>query len=128
MSETVLSTDAPPERKGRRWVFVTLLVLLPLGLLAGGYIYLSLAADADLRDAMTEASHLEPDGWRLFDLETRRDAPEPDQNSAFRVLAVKQTLPGGWGTAPAFYELFEDLPPEARLNGSQLAARQAELA
>jgi hypothetical protein len=127
MSEAGLPSNLPPPRKGRWWVVVTLLVLLPLAALAGLYVYVSLAAEADLRDAIAEANQLEPRGWRLPDLEAQREVPDNDKNSAAQVLAVRALLPVSWGQAPAFYELFDDLRPEARLNEPQAAALRAEL-
>jgi hypothetical protein len=58
-----------PRRQGfsRRWLVVTVLVLLPLLVLAGVYFYLGQLAERELRNALAEADRLDP-GWRLDDL------------------------------------------------------------
>jgi hypothetical protein len=127
MSEAGLPPSPPPPRKGRRWVVITALALLALAAVAGLYVYVSLAAEGELRDAIAEADRLEPQGWRLHELEAQREALDNDENSAVKVLAARALLPRQWGQATAFRALFEELPPEARLNEQQITALRAEL-
>jgi len=61
------------------------LVLLPLLLLLGWYVYSGRIAESDLQKALAETDIVEP-GWRLMELESQRPALPPEQNSAVQIL------------------------------------------
>jgi hypothetical protein len=128
MSEAGLPTSSPPARAGRRWLRITLLVLLPLGLLTGIYAYLALSADWELQQAIAEADRLEPDGWRLQDLGAAQVAIADEENSALVVLAAHRLMPNRWADQLLFRNPFSDPPPpEVQLDETQVAAVRAEV-
>src|SRR5262249_20563595 len=117
-----------PRTRSFRWLRLTLLVVLPLALVGGLYVFLMLSADWELQQAIAEADRLEEGkGWQLPELEERRYVPSEDENSAPQVLLARSRLPGRWGGAAGFYELFQEQPPEARVNEQQVDALRAAL-
>jgi ABC-type transport system involved in multi-copper enzyme maturation permease subunit len=100
----------------------TVLVLLPLGLVLGEYVHLHHTADRDLRDALAEADRLDP-GWRLAELEARREMVPAEENSALQVLKAHEMLQRAgewWKNDPDL--AFDKLTPERELNAKQTAA------
>ncbi len=131
MSETeARPTTTPPPRKPRRWRFPVflgaLLLLIVVGVPLGLYLYYRAAADGALAEALAEADRLDP-GWRLEELEARREKIPDRENSALQIRAVKKRMPPNWGGDPQFSELFEQEVPEAQLNEAQVKALRAEL-
>jgi hypothetical protein len=122
--------DDPPEsapRPRRRWGCI-LVCLLVVGTVVGLLLFLGARGDRALQQAVAEADAQDP-GWRLPQLEEKREqARPPDKdNSALQVQAARRLMPAGWGSAPGYYELFQDVPPEAQYNALQIAALQDEL-
>ncbi|HJT77076.1 MAG TPA: hypothetical protein VJ739_07710, partial [Gemmataceae bacterium] len=122
-------SDSPPEptpRKRRRWGCLALGLLVPAVLLVGGYVFLRVRANQELREAVAEADRLDP-GWRLEDVEAARLQLPDQENSALQVTAVAALVPPGWAGSTAFSDLFVNLPPERQLNEAQVKALRAEL-
>src|SRR5262249_62394996 len=78
--------------KRRRLVRVALILILVILALCCGLGYRWLAQERELREAIAEADRLDP-GWRLSELEARRDPILDEKKAAFQVLAVPQPLP-----------------------------------
>jgi hypothetical protein len=95
--------------------------------IVGAVLYFTDQGERALRDAIAEADAQDPD-WRLADLEAKRVRPPDKDNSTLQVQAVQRLMPQGWGNAPGYADLFQDLPPEAQLNEPQVKALKAELA
>jgi hypothetical protein len=129
MHDPDLEDELPvrPVRPRRRLKIALLVLLLPAGLLGGGYLYLVLAANGELEAAQEEASRDDPH-WRLEEIEARRKEIPDAQNAALRVLAVQRLIPQSW-PPPQLTELFiEDPAPQEQLNEPQIAALRKELA
>jgi hypothetical protein len=80
---------------------------------------------ADAEAAVAETDQTDP-GWRLPELEAKRDNPPADENGALEVLAVAKALPGADATKAAD-EAIGDPPPEVRLNEEHAKTLQAVL-
>jgi hypothetical protein len=120
--------SAPPARARRRGRLLLTLLGLPVALLVGGYLYLILSAEWELRQAIAEADRLEaPHGWRLHELEAGRAVVVEEENSAPLLMATYGLFPVGWGRQPQFLNPLRDLPPEARLNEAQVTVLRAEV-
>jgi hypothetical protein len=139
----------PPAPKRRRRLLGCGVVLLLLFAAGGGlYRYFIYASDRDLREAEAEADRLEPEGWRLDDIESRRQVLADEDNAALVVMAMKPKLPIPWPlprpvpTFPAGDDVMvlaavgqqvyvEDelgaLPPEVQLNEALLRDLRADL-
>jgi hypothetical protein len=76
------------------------------------YAYFATTWQSELREAVAEADRLEPDGWRLQDVERQRATVPDEQNSALILANVKQLLPPKW----PFWDVTQDspLPAEER--------------
>src|SRR5690348_8453485 len=98
MSQRHLPDEAvPPAPKRRRRLLGCGVVLLLLFAAGGGlYRYFIYTSDRDLREAEAEADRLEPDGWRLDDIEARRQVLADEDNAALVVMAMKPKLPIPW--------------------------------
>jgi hypothetical protein len=92
-----LPAFAPPARPRNRFRRRLLVgTLAGAALLAGLWVYFTLAWKWELQAAIAEADRLDP-GWRFEDLEAARE-PVPDaENSASIVLAVAAAVPARWG-------------------------------
>jgi hypothetical protein len=125
--QTPVRTRAAPSR--RRWLVRTLLLLAPVLLVTGLYLYLYLSAEWAYQEAVAEVDRLEPDGWQLPDLEARRATLPEDQNAALPVLAAARLTPGWWASSQQFVHRFidEHPPPEVQLNEQQTALLRAEV-
>jgi hypothetical protein len=136
----LLETPPVHARKRSRWLPV-LLLLVPVLLLAGGYLYLTLAAQRQLREAAAEVDRLDPH-WRFKDIEAARADVPDERNGAALVLKARALLPGGWpswdlgytGPDPdgetrrkALEKSFMELTPQRQLNEDQRDALRAEL-
>jgi hypothetical protein len=119
--------DSPTPSRPRRWLRRSLWVLLPVLLVVGGWLYLVTDATWRLQSATAEADRLDPE-WRLAQLEAKQPVLPDKDNSALRVLVARKLIPTGWGGTIGFWELFQDLPPQPRLNDQQLSALRGELA
>jgi hypothetical protein len=128
--------ELAPPRKRRRWRRL-LLLLVPLALLAGAYLYLFYAGDLRLQRAISEADHLDPH-WRLDDLLAERADIPDEENGALTVLAAKAKRPPAWPAwevgppgagAPerSLAEVLGDLKPNEVLNEKERAAVRAEV-
>lgn len=98
--------------------------------------------DQALQVAVEEADRLDP-GWRLEELEAKRDAIADADNSALCVLAAHERLPKGWPTwrsldrlagrelaRSARYRYEDDIrkvPADIQFNAQQLAVLKGEL-
>jgi hypothetical protein len=131
------SAPAPAQQPRRAYRFPLLLITLALLLTGGTALGLYLhyldrveAADAAVREALSEADRLDP-GWRLEELEARRATVPDNENSALQVRRAKKLIPPKWAAGEPFSELFrdfEDSGPERQLNAEQLKALRAALA
>ncbi len=76
---------------------------------------LSWQADRGYRAAVADADGLDP-GWRLDDLMAKREKVPDDVNSALRVHAIFEQLPGGWPGITHYDTsfFFEGETPEVR--------------
>jgi hypothetical protein len=120
-----VSTESPSRPRSRWGCLVG--CVATLGLLSlGAFLYLTDRGERALRDAVAEADAQDPD-WRLADLEAKRVRPPDKDNAALQALAARRLMPQGWGNAPEYTELFQELPPEAQLNEPQVRALKAEL-
>jgi hypothetical protein len=84
-------------------------------------------------EAVAEANRLDP-GWRLEELERKREVFPNEENSALVVLAAAKLWPVRLGTEPDDFWADEgieqsivDLPPEMQLNARQEADLKKEL-
>jgi hypothetical protein len=127
MSDHPETTSPEGRGSGRRWLFITVLVGLPLFLLAAIYGYVNHLAELNLQEAMAEADRLDPN-WRLPDLQANRPIYLEKDNSALQVLMVKRMIPGGWASKQEFYDLFTDQPKQHQLDDQQLKALREEMA
>jgi hypothetical protein len=130
MSEANVLIPAIPKKRDarRRWLFVTMLMLLPVLVLAGLYFLLGHLADVELQDAQAEADRLDP-GWRLDELMQKRHEYADDDNSAVQVVRIQNLVPRGWAAQKEFNDLhLTDLPKPHQLDGTQLQALRQEMA
>jgi hypothetical protein len=129
MNEAESLTTTPEKTRGasRRWLFVAVLVLLPVLLLLGIYFYIGYLADRGLREAQAEADRLDP-GWRLEDILAHRPVYADEDNSARQVYQIKGLIPKGWTAKEEFNDLFTDLPKPHQLDATQLKALREEMA
>src|SRR5262249_47231857 len=144
MSRPEGATTLQPTRRRRRWLRLVLLVLLPLLLAAGFYLYLTVSADWALQAAVAAADRLEaPHGSRLEDLEAARPVPPEGRNAADTVLAARRLLPASWPAwdypllgedqeqaneeREALRQSLFNLEPAAQLDEAQAAAMRQEL-
>jgi hypothetical protein len=120
-------TDTPPRRGGRRrrlLVAGLLLVAASAGLWA--WAAWRLSRDGDEAEAVAaELDRLDP-GWRLEDLEARRDHPPDAENGALKLLAVAAMLPEGRPIRDVG-RMLDKQPPQVRLGEPQLATVRAVL-
>jgi hypothetical protein len=86
----------PPKPRRRRLLWMGLALLLLLTACGGFYGILLYVSDRDLRQAEAEADRLDPDGWRLEDIEAHRKVLSDEENAAVVVRALKSKLPGSW--------------------------------
>jgi hypothetical protein len=144
VSETVPSSAVPRHRLPRRkWPFVVgLLVLLPVLLLVGFYVYFLNATEWSLQAALAEADRLDP-GWRLEDVEADRAVVPNERNAGMVAVAAKQLLPRQWpnwdysnfgqnqddaeAKRQDLRDSFQELEPQRQLNEEQITALRTEL-
>src|SRR2546421_8755651 len=118
---------APRRRWLRRMALTVALALALPWVWAGWNLY---RYGNDLEAAIAEADRLDP-GWRLEELEAKRDAPPDAENAALRVMSLAQKFPTGQEGQNAvmrFGNILDDAPPPARLHETQLAAIRDALA
>jgi hypothetical protein len=134
--------DQPPRSRRRRYFIIGLLLLLGLGL-ALPSLYCFFVADTDLREALAEADRMDPDGWRLLDLEAQRTAYPDDQNSGLLLIRLYPQIPPSWpywdnpgrtsndgrnsDEVLQLQQSFSDLTPPEQLKAEQLAALRSEI-
>lgn len=106
----------------RRRPALWLTILTAFGLTVGAaLLWLHYQQEADFRDlqaALAETDALEPDGWRLEDLERQRRHIPDEENSALVILHAVRLDPGNWPcwwnprpTGP-LYDSFDDTSEE----------------
>src|SRR5262249_303630 len=93
--QTTAGVPVGQGRRRRRGAGV-LVVALPFLLLSSSYSYLHYTAKQDLAAILEELDRLEPDGWRLAELEARRDAVPDVENSALQIIAARKLFPPRW--------------------------------
>jgi hypothetical protein len=135
MSEPVLVEEAipPAPKRRRRWLGCGLVLLFMFTACGGFYGYLLYVGDRDLREAEAEADRLEPQGWRLDELDRQRKELPPEENAAEVVMAIKRSLPAGWPpqrarepgapapAQPAYVDNdLSDLPPNVQIDEALL--------
>jgi hypothetical protein len=133
-------------RRYRLWVGVPLLLFVLW--LTAFYLFFVYFTDRDLREAMAEADHQSPEGWRLEDIEARREQIPDEENAALLVLKVPALLPTLWpitvelsqpegtqekedvagASAPSWDERLSLWPPEVQLDAVLLRDLRASLA
>jgi hypothetical protein len=114
-----------------------LLVLLP----AAAYVYVMIAADRRLREAVAEVERNDPH-WRLEEVEAGRAQVPDERNAAGLVFKARAVFPASWpswdlgytGPDPdgddkrkALEKSFMELVPQRQLNEEQTAALRTEL-
>ncbi len=141
-SPSLESTPAPSRRRWRPWWGILLLLVLAWSV--GFYSYYRHVSDRDLREAIAEADRLEPNGWRIDDIEAQRRFGPDEENAALVVLKVKGLTPANWppstnagtpggsvATPPVPLDLwarFGELPPEVQLDPATHEDLKQELA
>ncbi|MBI3410695.1 MAG: hypothetical protein HY040_20350 [Planctomycetes bacterium] len=126
-----------PRSRLRRWLARGVLGVAILAVLAFGIgAVVTFFADADLTDIYAKLDRDDPN-WRLEDLEAHRKELPAEENSALHVLSTSRAIGGlvTWRSSQTYGKLFENLPPQARLNFQQrkylnerLQSRQKALA
>jgi hypothetical protein len=113
------STAPGSVRSKRRWPAFLAGVVLLAAVVPGVWLYRNWAQEQALREVIEELDRTDP-GWRFADILAARVPVPDDQNSAvqmrkvFRALGTRSfSLPTGER------ELFDDLPPAARLSDRQ---------
>jgi hypothetical protein len=116
-----------PSRWRRRLRTLTLAVLL-LFLAAGAYVFYFLkSAERQLQKTIAEIDRQDP-GWRLEELEARRQAVPPEQNSALLVRTVLALRATPWPAQQNQFEgMLRDLVPTIRLHQRDAVALRAEM-
>jgi hypothetical protein len=116
--------DAAPVRRWPTWQRVMLragaTALAVLALMVAWDFWRSRRDGGKAAAAVAEADRLDP-GWRLEELEAKRDDPPPVENGALKALNVARALPGQ-DAVRAVDDVLGELPPETRLSEAQLAA------
>jgi hypothetical protein len=141
----------PPQKRRRRWrLWVGVPLFLFVLWLTVFYLFFVYFTDRDLREAMAEADRQSPKGWRLEDIEARREQIPDEENAALLVLKVPTFLPTLWprpvelsqaegtqekeGVAgassppPSWDERLSLLPPEVQLDAALVRDLRASLA
>jgi hypothetical protein len=114
----------------RRFVLAGLFVALGGALLVGWQYYAKLGSNKELQDAIAEADRLDP-GWRLEELEAKREVIPDSENSAVQVLDIKESI-NGWPprsmiSSSDLEVTLRDLSPDIQLNAKQTNHLRAEL-
>src|SRR5882724_3226365 len=113
----------------RRIVAIALVTsLLALVAPGGYYVYRRTEAQRELAAILTDLDRNDP-GWRLADLDTKRAAVPPEQDSAPLILTLRRQVPNGWwkdpeGEGPQWSEL----PPGEPLSADHAAFLKARMA
>jgi hypothetical protein len=116
-----------PSRRYRAWRlfrFLLLVAIVGLCFLVGKYIYGSITASKELAEAIAETDQVDP-GWRIEELEAKRQSVPDGQNAAMVAMAAAKDLPKEWEQASVYevvYELSEDVEPPVLLNDKQIGA------
>jgi ABC-type transport system involved in multi-copper enzyme maturation permease subunit len=128
----VAGPEPPPEpagtkkrpRRRKRPVFV-LFLCLGLGLVLAGYWRVSTGYEKRLQEAIAETDRLDT-GWRLEELEARRQVIPAEQNSALQLQAAHKLIPPKW-PSQNLYRLMDVWDPEVQLTEEQFRAVTREL-
>jgi hypothetical protein len=121
-----IPASAKPQR--RRWlrivlVLITLLIIVPLAY----FSYSTYARESAWNAAVAEAER-DLTRWRLMELEEDRPKIPDAENSALHMIAVNRMSTVSVMGAPNYEQIFERLPPSARLNTQQAGLIRGELA
>src|SRR5262249_32741871 len=114
----------PYSRRLKLLVIAGILVLL-LGAAVGAYFYVARAGEKRLRAAIALADRLDP-GWRLEEIEAKRQVISDDENSARKIILAVRLMeahvrPSTWASQiPVFTEL-RGQAPELQLTERQHA-------
>jgi hypothetical protein len=93
MSDAEIPESSRNVSRRLRWFLGGLIVII--GIMGGVAGYLWLRKDAALVEAIREADRLDP-GWRLEELEAKRESLSAENNGATIVLAAYAKLPKKW--------------------------------
>jgi hypothetical protein len=135
----------PQSRKRRKRLLIASLFLLPVCLIGAGAVYLHFRGESALQEAIAEADRLEPDGWRIADIQAHRAVVPDAENSGLQVIAARKLLPMPWPRFPTPVNEEEEDPnyaseyrsalenglfdaePPVQLHDKQVAALRAEM-
>src|SRR6516162_818116 len=98
MAELAAPIRVMGRRLRSRWRFIAVpaaLVLILASIAVTIFYTESWRADRQYQQAVADADRLDP-GWRLNDILAHRAKVVDDVNSAHRVRAIAEKLPGGW--------------------------------
>jgi hypothetical protein len=129
MTQIPISTMVKPRRRKRLiWsALVFLLVVLSLSAWVG---YRSLVEDWALQSAIAEADRLDP-GWRLAEIEAKRDVIPDSENGALLVMAAAQFIPATWPRptiiSPSFDEIIQEQPLGSPLDEKPVSKLRAAI-
>jgi hypothetical protein len=119
-----------PNPSWKTWPRILVLIVLGLAAAYGVYLYRWMTAN---RGDFAEADRLDP-GWRLHELEKKRQAIPDEENGALMVLEAARLWPAqSAGTEQGFWDesgmeqSIVDLPPEVQLNVNQRESLKQEL-
>jgi hypothetical protein len=104
------------------------LAIALLCLAGGAYVfYFFKSAESHLQKTIAEIDRQDP-GWRLEELEARRQVVPPEQNSALLVRAVLSLRTSPWpAQQDQFEDMLRDLVPTVRLHQRDAVALRREL-
>jgi type II secretory pathway pseudopilin PulG len=89
------------------------------------YFYVAIRAERRLQAAIAKADLLDP-GWRLEEIEAKRQVIPDAENSALCVLAAKRLMPASWNGSTVD-DIPANLERERQLNEQQIAFLRSEM-
>jgi hypothetical protein len=128
MSELDIAPHVVAMRPRSRWRGLRFLIvaILILACAAVAYhYYAAFVADKRLDEAIANADRLDP-GWRIPEIEARREKIPDEQNAMLLVMPARQLQPVP-RSAISIHDEIQALPPQEQLSKQQLKAMSAEL-
>src|SRR5262249_50261833 len=98
----------------------------------GAYFYVARAGEKRLRAAIALADRLDP-GWRLEEIEAKRQVISDDENSARKIILAVRVMeahvrPSTWASQNPWFTELRSQTPELQLTERQHALLRADLA